>query len=186
VRYVKHTLDADDTRRHIAAGKQCTRLAMTWDDKVSFVLTETLAIKGVKPLDVITEKDTSTRNEDERFDNDMMLMTGELARMLGDIVAALGGEADDLVSKAQSEAIAPSSAPAAPAETALGVNGPDPLYDEAAAIVLKQSRASISLLQRHLRVGYNRAARLIEAMEQRGVVGPMQSNGDRAILAAAP
>jgi recombination associated protein RdgC len=186
VRYVKHTLDADDTRRHIAAGKQCTRLAMTWDDKVSFVLTETLAIKGVKPLDVITEKDTSTRNEDERFDNDMMLMTGELARMLGDIVAALGGEADDLVSKAQSEATAPASAPAAPAETALGVNGPDPLYDEAAAIVLKQSRASISLLQRHLRVGYNRAARLIEAMEQRGVVGPMQSNGDRAILAAAP
>jgi recombination associated protein RdgC len=93
VRYVKHALEADDIRRHIAAGKQCTRLAMTWNDKISFVLTESLAIKGIKPLDVITEKDTSTRNDEERFDNDMMLMTGELSQMMTDIVEALGGEA---------------------------------------------------------------------------------------------
>ena len=93
VRYVRHTLEADDVRRHIAAGKQCTRLAMTWDDKVSFVLTEALTIKGIKPLDVIKENDASTRNDEERFDNDMMLMTGELAKMMADIVEALGGEA---------------------------------------------------------------------------------------------
>lgn len=93
VRYVKHTLEADDIRRHIASGKQCTRLAMTWDDKISFVLTESLAIKGIKPLDVIKENDTSTKNDEERFDNDMMLMTGELAKMMADIVEALGGEA---------------------------------------------------------------------------------------------
>jgi recombination associated protein RdgC len=83
----------DDIRRHIAAGKQCTRLAMTWNDKISFVLTESLAIKGIKPLDVIKESDTSTRNDEERFDNDMMLMTGELSKMMADIVEALGGEA---------------------------------------------------------------------------------------------
>ena len=93
VRYVRHTLEADDVRRHIAAGKQCTRLAMTWNDKISFVLTESLAIKGIKPLDVIKESDTSTRNDEERFDNDMMLMTGELSKMMADIVEALGGEA---------------------------------------------------------------------------------------------
>ncbi|HEY0491366.1 MAG TPA: recombination-associated protein RdgC [Telluria sp.] len=93
VRYVKHTLEVDDIRRHIAAGKQCTRLAMTWSDKISFVLTESLAIKGVKPLDVINEKESSTRNDEERFDNDMMLMTGELAKMMADVVEALGGEA---------------------------------------------------------------------------------------------
>src|SRR5207248_1700165 len=45
VRYLRHTLEAEDVRRHIAAGKQCTRLAMTWADRVSFVLTESLAIK---------------------------------------------------------------------------------------------------------------------------------------------
>ena len=58
----------------------------------------------------------------------------------------------------------------------------DPLYDEAVAIVLKHRRASISLVQRHLRIGYNRAARLLETMEQAGVVSPMQSNGNRDIL----
>jgi recombination associated protein RdgC len=93
VRYVRHTLEPEEVRRHIAAGKQCTRLAMTWNDKISFVLTESMAIKGIKPLDVITEKDSSTRNDEERFDNDMMLMTGELAKMMADIVEALGGEA---------------------------------------------------------------------------------------------
>ena len=59
----------------------------------------------------------------------------------------------------------------------------DPLYDEAVAIVLKTRRASISAVQRHLRIGYNRAARLIEAMEQAGLVSPMQSNGNREVLA---
>jgi recombination associated protein RdgC len=94
VRYVKHTLEPDDIRRHIAAGKQCTRLAMTWNDRISFVLTETLAIKGVKPLDVIKESDGGvTNSDDERFDNDMMLMTGELSKMLTEVVEALGGEA---------------------------------------------------------------------------------------------
>jgi recombination associated protein RdgC len=93
VRYVKHALEPDDIRRHIKAGKQCTRLAMTWNDKISFVLTESLAIKGIKPLDVIKESEAGTRNDEERFDGEMMLMTGELSRMLADIVEALGGEA---------------------------------------------------------------------------------------------
>ncbi|MGB9150094.1 MAG: DNA translocase FtsK 4TM domain-containing protein [Burkholderiales bacterium] len=59
----------------------------------------------------------------------------------------------------------------------------DPLYDEAVTIVLKNKRASISLVQRHLRIGYNRAARLVEDMERAGLVSPMQSNGNREILA---
>ncbi|MBK1891098.1 DNA translocase FtsK 4TM domain-containing protein [Undibacterium sp. 14-3-2] len=58
----------------------------------------------------------------------------------------------------------------------------DALYDQAVAIVLKNRRASISLVQRHLRIGYNRAARLLEQMEQSGVVSTMQSNGNREIL----
>lgn len=58
----------------------------------------------------------------------------------------------------------------------------DAMYDQAVAVVLKNRRASISLVQRHLRIGYNRAARLLEQMEQSGVVSPMQSNGNRDIL----
>lgn len=59
----------------------------------------------------------------------------------------------------------------------------DPMYDQAVEIVLKHRRASISLVQRHLRIGYNRAARLLEQMENSGLVSTMQSNGNREILA---
>ena len=58
----------------------------------------------------------------------------------------------------------------------------DPLYDQAVEVVLKNRRASISLVQRHLRIGYNRAARLLEDMEKAGLVSSMQSNGNREIL----
>lgn len=93
VRYVRHTLEADDVRRHIAAGKQCTRLAMTWSDRVSFVLTEALTVKRVTPLDVLKENSDSTiQNDDERFDTDFALMTGELNKLMADLVQALGGE----------------------------------------------------------------------------------------------
>ncbi len=64
-----------------------------------------------------------------------------------------------------------------------GVDGEsDALYDQAVAIVLQQKRASISLVQRHLRIGYNRAARLLEQMEKSGLVSTMSSNGNRDIL----
>jgi S-DNA-T family DNA segregation ATPase FtsK/SpoIIIE len=61
----------------------------------------------------------------------------------------------------------------------------DALYDQAVQVVLKNRRASISLVQRHLRIGYNRAARLLEQMEQSGIVSSMQSNGNRDILVPA-
>jgi S-DNA-T family DNA segregation ATPase FtsK/SpoIIIE len=65
-----------------------------------------------------------------------------------------------------------------------GVSGEsDPLYDQAVQIVLQNKRASISLVQRHLRIGYNRAARLIEDMEKAGLVSSMASNGNREIIA---
>jgi S-DNA-T family DNA segregation ATPase FtsK/SpoIIIE len=58
----------------------------------------------------------------------------------------------------------------------------DPMYDQAVAIVLQHKRASISLVQRHLRIGYNRAARLLEQMEKSGLVSAMASNGNRDLL----
>jgi S-DNA-T family DNA segregation ATPase FtsK/SpoIIIE len=62
----------------------------------------------------------------------------------------------------------------------------DPLYDEAVRIVTESRKASISGVQRRLKIGYNRAARLLESMENAGVVGPLQPNGAREILAPAP
>jgi S-DNA-T family DNA segregation ATPase FtsK/SpoIIIE len=67
------------------------------------------------------------------------------------------------------------------AEPGAGGEG-DAMYDQAVAVVLQHRRASISLVQRHLRIGYNRAARLLEQMERSGLVSPMSSNGNRDIL----
>lgn len=62
----------------------------------------------------------------------------------------------------------------------------DPLYDQAVDVVLKNRRASISLVQRHLRIGYNRSARLIEAMEKAGLVSAMDGRGGREVIAKRP
>lgn len=67
-----------------------------------------------------------------------------------------------------------------------GGNESDPLYDEAVKIVTETRRASIAGIQRRLRIGYNRAARLIEEMERTGLVGPMQPSGSREVIAAPP
>ena len=196
VAYKRHTLEADDIRRHIAAGKQCTRLAMTWNDKISFVLDESLAIKSIKPLEII--KESTTRNDDERFDSDMALMTGELAKMLTDLVEALGGEVDAIAPAPQPTADAAPAAgdePVRQARPVLQLNGEaagavpagdgsasDPLYEQAVKVVRAQRRASVSLVQRHLLIGYNRAARLIETMEIKGVVSTTATNGGHMVL----
>jgi S-DNA-T family DNA segregation ATPase FtsK/SpoIIIE len=68
-------------------------------------------------------------------------------------------------------------------DTAGGNAEADPMYDQAVDIVLKTRRPSISLVQRHLRIGYNRAARMIEAMEKAGLVSPMNAAGGREVIA---
>ena len=71
---------------------------------------------------------------------------------------------------------------ALPGEGAASDAEADPMYDQAVAIVLQHKRASISLVQRHLRIGYNRAARLLEQMEKSGLVSSMSTNGNRDLI----
>ena len=93
VRYAKHPLDGEEIPGHIAAGKVVTRLGMTWGDKISFVLDDKLQLKRLGFLDILKEStDGQAENEEERFDLDFALMTGELAHLLDDLTAALGGE----------------------------------------------------------------------------------------------
>jgi len=92
VRYVRHALEGEEIREHIAAGKQATRLAMTWNDRISFVLGEQMEIKRLAFLDVLKEQAEQGESADEQFDLDFALMSGEVAKLLADLVAALGGE----------------------------------------------------------------------------------------------
>lgn len=92
VRYVRQSIDIQTVKKHVAEGKQVTKLALTWNDRISFVLTDALDIKRVTPLDVLRESSDAYQNDDERFASDFALMTGELAQMLAHLVESLGGE----------------------------------------------------------------------------------------------
>lgn len=92
VRYVRHALDGEEIGEHIAAGKQVTRLALTWADRVSFVLTEKLEIKRLQFLDILKEQSEQADDAEAMFQIEFALMSGELAKLIADLVAALGGE----------------------------------------------------------------------------------------------
>ncbi|WP_370264280.1 recombination-associated protein RdgC [Limnobacter sp.] len=90
VRYVKHALEAAEVSKHIEGGKDVTKLALTWADRVSFVLQENLQIKRLAALDVLKEQADSDPDADA-FDTDFALMTGELRKLVPALIKALGG-----------------------------------------------------------------------------------------------
>jgi recombination associated protein RdgC len=96
VRYVRHTLEAEEIAKHITAGKEATRLAMTWSDKVSFMLHENMQIKRIAALDILKDQADGSDQEDV-FDADFAMMTGELQKLLVDVIEALGGESAQAV-----------------------------------------------------------------------------------------
>ncbi len=93
VRYARHNLEGKEIRDHIAAGKTVVRLGLTWNDKISFVLTEQLHVKRITFLDILkNDAGTEVEDQNEQFEIEFALMTGELALMLADLTKALGGE----------------------------------------------------------------------------------------------
>jgi recombination associated protein RdgC len=94
VRYTRHPLDLREIRTHLSAGKYPTRLALTWNDRIAFVLTDKLQVKRVEFLEMKPDStDAEELDPAEQFDIDFTVMTGELAKLLADLIQALGGEA---------------------------------------------------------------------------------------------
>ncbi|WP_067070281.1 recombination-associated protein RdgC [Roseateles chitosanitabidus] len=109
VRYARHNLDTNEVQAHLTGGKMPTRLAMTWKERVSFTLTDTMQIKGIKFLDIVFDgRDKPAK--DEAFDVDAALATGELSQLIPDLIEGLGGELDFI---GQSTKIAAAHAPKA-------------------------------------------------------------------------
>lgn len=106
VRYARHPLDTDEVRQHLTAGKLPTRLALSWRERVSFTLTETLALKKISFLDLALEGQTAGEGDDA-FDADAALATGLLSKMIPALIDGLGGE------QAFAEAAAPAATAAA-------------------------------------------------------------------------
>ncbi|MDD5479659.1 recombination-associated protein RdgC [Rhodoferax sp.] len=92
VRYGNHRLDTDEVKHHIEGGKMPTELAMTWSDRVSFVLTDGLQLKRIAFLEMVFEGSSKADSAADGFDADVAIMTGELGKLIVDLVSALGGE----------------------------------------------------------------------------------------------
>jgi recombination associated protein RdgC len=119
VRYAKHPLDIEEVRQHIADGKRPTRLAMTWDDRVSFELTEGMLIRKIVFLEG-TLDDAPASGKEDNFDADAAIATGELGQLVPELLEALGGEmqlgtaamaAPPAAARTAAEALADESAP---------------------------------------------------------------------------
>ena len=92
VRYSRHTLEIDEVAEHIASGKVPTQLAMTWNERVSFVLTDMAQVRKIKLLDVVLDGVQENGKDDDGFDTDAAIVTGELSALIPDLLEALGGE----------------------------------------------------------------------------------------------
>lgn len=90
----KQDLVSDEIRNHLDAGKLVTELAINWNERVDFTLTDAAAIKRIRFSDVLTEQNSDIDREDmaQRADADFLLMTGELSALISNLVVALGGE----------------------------------------------------------------------------------------------
>jgi recombination associated protein RdgC len=137
VRYARHPLDTEEVKQHIQAGKVPTRVALSWRDRVSFVLTEALQLKKLAFLDVVFEGDGAPArggkvDKSEAFEADVAISTGELTQLIPDLFEALGGEALTMASVGtlKPEAAAEGLAPANAAPVA-APKGPHPAADHA-------------------------------------------------------
>ncbi len=127
VRYARHALDTDEVKQHIQSGKVPTRVAMTWRDRISFVLTESLQLKKVAFQDVVFEGEAalsagSKSDKAEAFEADVAISTGELVQMIPDLLEALGGESLTMASAAVKPATVEAAEPP---------KGPHPVADHA-------------------------------------------------------
>lgn len=103
VRYSRHTLEIDEVAQHIAAGKLPTQLAMTWNERVSFTLTDMAQVKKIKLLDMVLDGMQENAKDDDGFDADAAIVTGELSALIPDLLEALGGEMPDGEPTSQSQ-----------------------------------------------------------------------------------
>lgn len=166
-------LDSDEMQQLLESGRQASKLALSLEGQLSFVMHDDLSLKSLRFGDaLIEEADHSDDGDDAlaRLETDFIIMAGALGNSVDRIIEWLGGET------VRTEASEPQSSPDEDEDT---------LYPQAVAFVTETRKASMSAIQRQFKIGYNRAARLVETMEQNGLISPMNSSGQRTVLQVA-
>lgn len=199
VHFKNQDLTSEELKLHLSTGKQAISLDLAWKDHLTFYLDDKLAIKRIRFADLLQDQVAADGGEDAlgQLDASFALMGLTFAKFLPALFEALGGEE---IPQEMGADFSP-----APIATVMSVrtgrkekqvdieeliaesiagDETDSLLAEAVAFVRKSKRASISAVQRHLKIGYNRAARMIEHMEDTGVVTPMNSSGSREVISA--
>jgi recombination associated protein RdgC len=194
VRYANHPLDIDEVRAHLTSGKMPTKLAMSWNERVSFELSPDLVLKKIRFLDLAFEGRPQVSG-DEAFDADFALATGELVQLLPALIDGLGG-ASDLgggnaaaeqapVAEAEASGVPPSQETRVRDLAALGEplpDGVDPLVERAWAAIRDLGRVSVSVMQAKLDVSADRAEAVLEALERDGRLSSPSPQGNRVLL----
>tara|TARA_R110001606_G_scaffold241916_1_gene389847 strand:- start:22 stop:960 length:939 start_codon:yes stop_codon:yes gene_type:complete len=161
---------SEDITRHLQQGMHVKNLALRWTDKLSFTLHDDLTLRKVKFDDALKE---AAFNDSQG---------GRLSDMDANFAIASDTIRTVWVHLCSWFEIAATEQEQAGAPKAEHDEHQDHLYQEAAKIVIEARKASISFLQRRLKIGYNRAAQLMEEMEKKGVVSAMAHNGHREVL----
>lgn len=171
-----HELDGDEVKTHLEQGKRVTKLALNWSDRIKFNLQNDGAIKQVNYSDTIKEENADIPNEDMpiKLDADFCLVAGEIVQLVTELVDSGLNSSDQ--DDGNESLLAEHNAKHKDS------NGNDCFYNDAVDFVKETQRASVAAIQRKLRIGYNRAARIVEQLEADGIVTAPGHNGARAVL----
>lgn len=175
-------LGGNEISAHLEAGLQCTRLALKFEDRLAFEVDESLTVRKLIFLDGCLDELENSVGDDYRAELDarFTLMSGEIGRLFDALDAAFKFQAaGDEPMRTTGQTHSRQSIAAEPARH----SDVDPMYELSVKLVTETQQVSIASLQRWLKIGYNRAARLVESMEASGVVSSPEQGGHRRVLA---
>lgn len=163
VRLKNEEMSADSVQKHIEENKLVTELSLNWQQRISFTLKDSMAIGKVRYAEELKDQNDDIPREDNlaRLDADFTLISGELTVFIGELVSALGG----LVEQEGQQNL-----------------GEDELVVSVIEFVKQERRASVTTIQRKFRIGYNKASRIMERLEDLQVVSKPDREGQRTVL----